>query len=221
MKAGNSSQHDKLQAEYFDSVEYRDPSHPAVTAYADPKIRFIRHHLSLSGQILDVGCGNGIFTQRLAGDGAQVTGLDLSRHLLSQNPHKVLICGDVTALPFRDGSFDVVFEANVLHHVLDRVAVIREMARVSRKHVVLLEPNRNNPLMFGFSIVVPAERGGLKSSRSRLEGEVSMVGMRARAAVTTGMISQNNTPQFLIPFLKRFDRPIWWGEYIVLVAEKL
>jgi hypothetical protein len=34
------------------------------------------------------------------------------------------------------------------------------MSRVSRKYVVLLEPNRYNPLMFAFSLVVAAERGG-------------------------------------------------------------
>jgi hypothetical protein len=34
------------------------------------------------------------------------------------------------------------------------------------------------------------------------------------------MISQNNTPQLLLPILGRFDRAIWYGEYIMLIAEK-
>jgi len=29
--------------------------------------------------------------------------------------------------------------------------------------------------------------------------------------MTAGMISQNNTPQFMLPVLKRFDREIWYG----------
>lgn len=71
-----------------------------------------------------------------------------------------------------------------------------------------------------FSLVVPAERGGLRSSEQSLKRLVERCGLRCRAALTTGMISQNNTPGFLVPWLKRFDRQIWWGEYTVLVAEK-
>jgi ubiquinone/menaquinone biosynthesis C-methylase UbiE len=208
------------QSEYFDAVAYRDPMHPVVSAYADPKIEFIRQHVSLTGQILDVGCGNGIFTLRLVNAAATVTGLDYSRHLLCQNTHSALVCGDATTLPFSDGSFDVAFEANVLHHVPDRERVIQEMARTTRRYVVLLEPNRYNPLMFAFSLAVRAERGGLKSCMSRLEAEVARCGLRVVKTLATGMISQNNTPAPLIPILKRFDRPIWWGEYLILIAEK-
>ena len=170
--------------------------------------------------MLDVGCGNGIFTLRFANAGARVTGLDYSRHLLGQNSHPLLVCGDATSLPFSDGSFEVVFEANVLHHVPDRERVIAEMARTSRRYVVLLEPNRNNPLMVGFALAVRAERGVLKSCMSRLHAEVARCGLRVVKGLTTGMISQNNTPATLVPLLKRFDRPIWWGEYLVLIAEK-
>ena len=206
------------QEDYFSDVSYRDPDNPVVRAYAEPKLDFIQRHVPLHGHILDVGCGNGVFTSRLARDGAQVTGLDFSRHLLKQNRHPRLTCADVTALPFATATFDVSFEANVLHHVPDRLAVIREMARVSRRHVILLEPNRYNPLMFGFSVIVSAERGGLKSCLRRLEGELKQAGLRIQASITTGMISQNNTPEMLIPFLKRFDRQLWWGEYIIVVT---
>lgn len=209
-----------LQEEYFDQVAYRDPMHPVVGAYADPKVEFIKQYVPLGGRILDVGCGNGIFTLRFANAGARVTGLDYSRHLLGQNSHSPLVCGDATSLPFPDGSFDVVFEANVLHHVPDRERVIAEMKRASRRYVVLLEPNRYNPLMLGFALAVRAERAGLKSCMSRLHAEVERCGLRVVAALTTGMISQNNTPAVLVPLLKRFDRPIWWGEYLVLIAEK-
>ena len=209
-----------LQEEYFDQVAYRDPMHPVVGAYADPKVEFIRQYVPLQGQVLDVGCGNGIFTLRFANAGAQVVGLDYSRHLLGQNSHPSLVCGDATSLPFPDRSFEVVFEANVLHHVPEREKVIREMARTSSRFVVLLETNRYNPLMFAFSLAVRAERGGLKSCMARLEAEVGRCGLRTVKTLITGMISQNNTPAPLVPLLKRFDRQIWWGEYLVLIAEK-
>jgi SAM-dependent methyltransferase len=209
-----------VQREYFDRVAYRDPWHPVVSAYADPKVQFIKQYVPLRGPVLDLGCGNGIFTLRLASEGADVTGLDYSRHLLGQNEHSRLVCGDATSLPFPDRNFEVVFEANLLHHVADRELVIQEMARTSRRYVVLLEPNRYNPLMFGFSLAVRAERGGLKSSMSMLKTEAVRCGLRVVQTLTTGMISQNNTPASLVPILKKLDRPIWWGEYLVLVAEK-
>jgi ubiquinone/menaquinone biosynthesis C-methylase UbiE len=207
------------QEKYFSAVKYRGADDPVVAAYADPKLQFIRQHVPLTGRILDVGCGNGVFTGRLAQDGGDVVGLDFSTHLLAENHHAKLTCGDVAALPFGDSAFDVVFEANVLHHVGDRAAAVREMTRVSRRYVVLLEPNRYNPLMFGFSMVVPAERGGLKSSLRRLHHELQQAGARVTASIVTGMISQNNTPRALIPLLQRFDRPIAWGEYLVVAAE--
>lgn len=211
---------DKTQGEYFNAVEYRDAMHPVVAAYADPKIAFIQRHAPLQGRILDVGCGNGIFTIRLAKSGADVIGLDSSPALLRQNPHARLIRGDATTLPFADGSFDCVFEANVLHHIRERETVIREMARTSRRYVVFLEPNRYNPLMFAFSLVVREEIGGLKSCVSLLSKELRTCGLRIVAGITTGMISQNNTPAFLLPALRRFDRQIWWGEYVLLIGEK-
>jgi SAM-dependent methyltransferase len=211
---------DKLQGRYFDSIEYRDATHPVVAAYADPKIAFIERHISLEGRVLDLGCGNGIYTIRLAKNGNMVVGLDYSRPLLIHNPHRQLIQGDATALPFEDESFDCVFEANLLHHISDRESAIREMARTSRRYVVLVEPNRYNPLMFALALAVRAENGVLKSCVSRLRNELRNCGLRFLAGITTGMISQNNTPAFLVPLLRRFDRQIWWGEYIVLIGEK-
>ena len=192
-----------------------------MCAYADPKVDFIRAHIPLTGNILDLACGNGIFTQRLACEGGTVTGLDFSAHLLKQNPHGQLTRGDATHLPFMDSTFDVVFEANLLHHVNNVPEVMREMSRVSKKYVVLLEPNRYNPLMFAFSLVVAAERGGLKSCTRYLCQEANATGLYVVACRTTGMISQNNTPQMFVPLLRRFDRQISWGQYIIIVAEKV
>ena len=207
---------------YFNRVQYRDPLERVVTAYASPKIDYIRRVVSLDNRssILDLACGNGVFTYHLSGISHFVVGLDLSDHLLLQNRYGQRVCADAHGLPFSDGSFDVVFEANLLHHVEDRDPIIAEMKRVSRRYLVFVEPNRYNPLMFLFSLAVPAERGGLKSSARALKELVESNGLRCRSAMTTGMISQNNTPEFLVPFLQRFDRQIWWGEYTILIAEE-
>ena len=46
------------------------------------------------------------------------------------------------ALPFADASFDAVSEFSILHHVADPSAVVKEMLRVARKAVVIVDCNR-------------------------------------------------------------------------------
>jgi SAM-dependent methyltransferase len=207
---------------YFEQVQYRSPEHPVTEAYVRPKLDYIRRFVPLDKRtsLLDVGCGNGVFTHHLEKLCGFVSGLDNSGNMLAQNPCPRVVQGEGTDLPFRDGSFDVVFEANVLHHVKDRIRVVREMSRVSRRWVILIEPNRYNPLMLVFGLVIPAERGLLTSTTPSNLAALRAAGLKPAAWMTTGMISQNNTPSMLLPFLKRFDREIWYGEYIVLIAEK-
>jgi len=177
--------------------------------------------LSETTTVLDVGGGNGIFTYYFASRCRRVTGIDSSRNMLSQNPCSNVILSDASVLPFRAATFDLVFEANLLHHVKNRLKVVKEMARVSRRSVVLIEPNHYNPLMLGFGIVVAAERGLLNSTRKSNLKLLKMAGVKPVSAMITGLISQNNTPEFMLPFLKRFDREVWYGEYVMLIAEKV
>ena len=187
-----------------------------------PKIEYICQTVPLNGNttVLDIGCGNGIYSYYFAQLCGSVTGIDSSENMLSENPCANVVQGDASCLPFEENSFDVAFEANLLHHVADRAKVVREMARVSRRWVILIEPNRYNPLMLAFALVVPAERGLLTSTRQSNFTLLTEAGLTPVSSITTGMISQNNTPQSLLPILKLFDREIWYGEYVVWIAEK-
>jgi SAM-dependent methyltransferase len=212
---------EEVQQRYWSGARFRAPDDPIVAAYADPKIDYLQKQVPFAGKrVLDVGCGNGIFTTRLAGLAGLVVGVDLSSHMLGCNPHPQRVQGSAAALPFADSSFDIAFEANLLHHVADPEAVLREIGRCSSRFLMLIEPNRWNPLMFGFGLLVKAERGLLRSSRGTMVRLVERVGFRIRAVTVTGMISQNNTPRFLISWLKRFDREIALGEYVVICGER-
>jgi SAM-dependent methyltransferase len=210
------------QSAYFAKAKYREPADPVVAAYAEPKLDFIEAVVPLGGaSVVDVGCGNGVFTLYLKNRAKSVVGLDFSAHMLAENPCRSLIQADVASLPLEACSFDVAFEANVLHHVDHPRQVVAEMARVARRWVVLVEPNRYNPAMFAFGLLVKEERGVLGSHRGYLRRLVEEQGLVVRLSISTGMISQNNTPAALVPLLRRFDRPSLLGEYLVTVAEKL
>jgi len=162
---------------------------------------------------------NGVFTHYFEQLCGFVSGLDNSSNVLAERACWRVVEGELTYLPFGDRSFDVVFEANLLHHVEDRTEVVREMARVSRRWVILIEPNRYNPLMLAFGLAVPAERV-FDFDQDVESCDLAGDWVQAISCVTTGMISQNNTPSVFLPLLKRFDREIWYRDYVVLVAEK-
>jgi SAM-dependent methyltransferase len=217
----NRSINYRKQSNYFAKARYRNADDPVVAAYALPKLDFIESAVPLAQTtVLDVGCGNGVFTHYLKDRCKSLAALDFSANMLAENPFRALVQADAGSLPFKSGSFDVTFEANLLHHADSPRQVVLEMARVAGRWVVLLEPNRNNPVMFAFGLAVKAERASLKSCPSGLRKLLSDCGLAIRLSVCTGMISQNNTPAFLVPFLRYFDRQFPLGEYVITVGEK-
>lgn len=114
-------------------------------------------HLSLPGRrALDVGCGDGALVRLLAQQGAWAVGLDpQAGPLQGAQP---LVRGLGEALPFADGSFDLVVFFNALHHVpapLMRPALI-ESLRVLQPGgtLAILEPLAEGPY---FELMRPVE----------------------------------------------------------------
>jgi 2-polyprenyl-6-hydroxyphenyl methylase/3-demethylubiquinone-9 3-methyltransferase len=95
---------------------------------------------------LDVGCGGGLLTEEIAALGFCVTGIDPSlrsleiarAHAAQKSLRIEYRVGYGHDLPFESESFDVVFCCDVLEHVKDWDAVIRDMARVLRSGGVLM-----------------------------------------------------------------------------------
>ncbi|MEU3614568.1 class I SAM-dependent methyltransferase [Streptomyces sp. NPDC006872] len=90
--------------------------------------------------LLDVACGTGIVTRRLAAGraGLRVTGVDrapaMARHAAVRLPGAVVLA-DGRRLPFREGEFDAVSSVWLLHLVEDPVdtrRIVAECARVLR-----------------------------------------------------------------------------------------
>jgi len=71
--------------------------------------------LSPGMRVLDAGCGNGLYLRGLAARGVLAAGCDLSMGMLRSAGHPAVVNADVSALPGRDGAFDVVLAIHMLY----------------------------------------------------------------------------------------------------------
>lgn len=99
--------------------------------------RFIeRLSIDRGSPVLDVGTSTGTNLRLLQDLGfADVTGLDFSEEAIrfcAEKGFANVRRGDVTAMPFADGSFSLVLATDVIEHVDDDLGALREMARVLR-----------------------------------------------------------------------------------------
>ena len=103
---------------------------------------------------LEIGCGTGLFTEKLAASGATLTAIDLSEDLLQKARQRkirncTILAADAHHLAFADNTFDAVCGSSILHH-LDLEQALREAYRVLRPNgrLAFAEPNMLNPQIF-------------------------------------------------------------------------
>lgn len=91
--------------------------------------------LPLAKPLLDLGCGDGLFAERVFRRVAGV-GLDRDRSELSiaraRGAYRSLACADSARLPFRSGAFASVISNSVLEHLRDLSGTLAEVRRVLR-----------------------------------------------------------------------------------------
>ena len=111
---------------------------------AEEAADFLLPSLRPGMRLLDVGCGPGSITRGLAERVApgEVIGLDLSKDTLEEARRDAIARrltnltfqeGSVYALPFGDGTFDVVYAHQVFQHLRERDAALAEVLRVLRR----------------------------------------------------------------------------------------
>ena len=115
---------------------------------AENSCAYLLPHLEPGQRLLDVGCGPGTITVDLARRVApgEVLGIDVAEDVVAQAAAHgresgvadvSFATGDVYALEHEDASFDVVHAHQVLQHLTDPIAALRELRRVLRPGGVL------------------------------------------------------------------------------------
>ncbi len=114
---------------------------------------------------LDAGCGGGGASLLASASGAKVTGLDAAEGLVAQArkrlPSADFHVGDLESLPFDKDSFDVVFAANSIQYTEDRLAALRELARVCKPKGHIVAGLLGSPEKVAYSSIFKAVRDTL------------------------------------------------------------
>ena len=130
---------DKISIDYDEVSRIYDTSRVANTETVEKLIELL--HIGSDSVVLDMGCGTGNYTAALQRVARRVIGIDSSIGMIEQAqakfPELPLICGDVTTLPFRSGTFDAAFAIQVLHHVKEKELFLTETHRVLKKGACL------------------------------------------------------------------------------------
>ena len=111
----------------------------------------------IKGCILENGCGVGMYVEHLSVFGGKVIGLEYDFERAAEarinSPHIINAAGE--SLPLPSGTFDLILSHEVIEHVQDDRAAIREMIRALRSpdpvsgkpggRAVIFVPNRGYP----------------------------------------------------------------------------
>ena len=144
-------------------------------------------------RVLDVGCGTGIFAERIRGafPKALVWGVDLVGGMLAQGSERwkrhantvQAVQGDSERLPFDAGTFDFVTCANSFHHYPKQDRAILEMRRVLSPggSLLLIDGYRDRPWgWFIYDVCVATVEGAVHhASRKRIQELCERAGFAA------------------------------------------
>jgi len=93
------------------------------------------------GKVLEAGCGSGKSLKFFENS----FGLDNSKEAIkiSKRYSKNLVVGDIMKLPFKENSFDIVFNQGVMEHFnsLESDQILKEFKRVGRKVLIFVPSN--------------------------------------------------------------------------------
>jgi SAM-dependent methyltransferase len=128
-----------VQVEEYGKLRDQEDSYWWFVARRELAIGLVKSH-ACPGPILDMGCGTGAVLVELQAL-APAVGLDVSPVALKfcrERGLDGLVAGDAQSLPFQPSTFSAVVALDVIEHVADDAAAVREAARALRPRGVLV-----------------------------------------------------------------------------------
>ncbi len=103
----------------------------------EPRLAWALRHIKPEDWVIDIGCHKGEMTSQLAkATSGRVVGVDIAQHAVDYNrKHRSeFVCYrmDAEQLGLPDGGFDVAILSEILEHVIDPEAAVREAERVTK-----------------------------------------------------------------------------------------
>lgn len=193
------------------------------TRTAQNSAAYLLPRLAAGQRLLDVGCGPGTISVDLAKMVApgEVVALEREPAVLEEVAllaaerglaNLTTVSGDVYALAFADASFDVVHAHQVLQHLSDPVAALREMRRVTRPDGVVAVRDADYEIMTWYPHEPRLDRWlEIYHAVARANGAEPDAGRRllawAHAAGFSGVEPSASAWVFADPASRS-----WWGE---------
>lgn len=111
-------------------------AHGALEVRAEKIVRLFEDQIPRGSRILDLGGGWGFYADPLKKRGNEHLVLDVVKPGYQKAP---VVLYEGSRIPFPDQSFDVTVLVTVLHHVPDPASLFKEVRRVTRRKVVVVE----------------------------------------------------------------------------------
>ncbi|MBZ5536986.1 MAG: class I SAM-dependent methyltransferase [Acidobacteriia bacterium] len=156
-----------IQSLYFEAADAKRFRHQTSSPYfSETEKTLLDRVQSRRGQrLLEVGCGEGGNLFFLGESEATLFGIDLFPNKLifarSQLSKCGFACSRADQLPFPGECFDIVLCRDVLHHLPEREATLKEISRVCRPggKIIIIEPNGRNFIVRLQIFLIKAEAG--------------------------------------------------------------
>ena len=98
--------------------------------------------------VLEAGCGMSTIMNSLSLAEYNVVGLDISaialRNARKKYRQPILVLGDINSLPFKDDSFDMIYNVGVMEHFIDPYQPLQEIGRILKSPgtILVAVPNK-------------------------------------------------------------------------------
>ena len=199
--------------------------------FSEYKIKELRERYQESPDMwLDLGCGDGLSAQfiRTYFPDTKYYGLDISNNSIEKAKSRGLtgaefLVYDGSHIPFGDNTFDVVFMACVMHHIIpeQRNDILNEIKRILKDNgkLVIFEHNPYNPITRKIVNDCIFDNDAILVNQKSLKNSLKNIGYKNIKRRYTIFFPRKKVFGWLLPLEKHLSWCMFGGQYYY-VAEK-